>query len=227
MRKLILGFVIAFFCICRVDAQKTDTLTQPEIFYSSPKTYEIGGVEVSGIGVQYDPETLLQLSGLRVGSEIKIPGEAITKAIKRLYAQGLFSDVSISVDRYEGNKVFLNLYLAERHKLSKINFIGLKKSEASKIKEKINPLPGTQVTDNMLANLERIVARYFKDKGFFNIDTKVLVRDDPEHPNFVYIDVTVERKNKIKVKDLVITGNKEIRGSKLKAAMKKLSLIHI
>lgn len=221
MRKLILGFVIAFFCICRVDAQKTDTLTQPEIFYSSPKTYEIGGVEVSGIGVQYDPETLLQLSGLRVGSEIKIPGEAITKAIKRLYAQGLFSDVSISVDRYEGNKVFLNLYLAERHKLSKINFIGLKKSEASKIKEKINPLPGTQVTDNMLANLERIVARYFKDKGFFNIDTKVLVRDDPEHPNFVYIDVTVERKNKIKVKDLVITGNKEIRGSKLKAAMKK------
>ena len=47
------------------------------------------------------------------------------------------------------------------------------------------------------------------------------MRDDPEHPNFVYIDVTVERKNKIKVKDLVITGNKEIRGSKLKAAMKK------
>lgn len=45
-----------------------------------------------------------------------------------------------AVDRYEGNKVFLILKMAERHKLSKINYIGLKKSEENKIKEKINPV---------------------------------------------------------------------------------------
>lgn len=219
--KIILGFTIALFCWGQGLAQSADTLTNPEVYYSNPKTYEIGGVEVTGIGEQYDSETLLQLSGLRIGNEIKIPGDGITKAIRRLYGQGLFSNVSVSVDRYEGNKVFLIMHLTERHKLSKINYIGVKKSEENKIKEKINPLPGTQVTDNMISNLQHIIERYFKDKGYYNIDISVLQRDDPEHPNFVILDVNVERKSKIKVKEIVINGNKEVRDGKLKGAMKK------
>ncbi len=221
VRKIILGVLITFCGICQVIAQTRDTVAQPEVFYSSPKVYQIGGITVTGVGEQYDPETLIQMSGLRIGTEIKIPGDAVTKAVKRLYAQGIFSDISISVDRYEGNKVFLILHMMERRKLSKINFIGVKKSEENKIKEKINPTPGTQVTDNMISNLEHIVERYFKEKGYYNIGIKVLQRDDPEHPNFVILDVNIERKNKIKISELVITGNKEVREGKLKAAMKK------
>lgn len=221
VRKIILGVILTFFCICRGLAQTADTVHQPEVFYSSPKTYEIAGIEVTGVGEQYDPETLIQLSGLHVGSEIKIPGDAITKAIKRLYKQGLFSDVGLSVDRFEDNKVFLILNLTERHKLSRINYIGLKKSEENKIKEKINPLPGTQVTDNMISNLQHIIEKYFKEKGYYNITIKVLQRDDPEHPNFVILDVNVERKSKIKINEIILTGNEEIREGKLKGAMKK------
>ena len=164
VRKVILCLSIIFFCFCRVMAQSADTLSQPDIYYSSPKTYEIAGIEVTGIGEQYDPETLILATGLRVGSEVKIPGDAITKAIRRLYGQGLFSDVTISVDRVEGQKVFLIINLAERHRLSAINYIGLKKSEESKIKEKINQLPGSQVTDNMIAGVQRIIEKYFKEK---------------------------------------------------------------
>lgn len=222
VRKIILGFIIICFCFCQLKAQITDTLSQPEVFYSSPKTYEIGGIEVSGIGDHYDSETLIQLAGLRVGSEIKIPGDAITKSIRKLYGHGLFSDVAIYVDRIEGNKVFLNLHLAERHKLSKINFIGLKKSEENKIKEKTkNALPGSQVTDNMITNLEHIVDKYFKEKGYYNTEIKVLQRDDPENQNFVILDVAVERKSKIKIKDIIISGNSEVKALKLKGAMKK------
>ena len=109
IRKVILGILMTFFCVCRTMAQTADTDSLPEVYYSSPKTYEIGGIEVTGLGEQYDPQTLIQLSGLAVGSEIAIPGDAITKAIRRLYSQGLFSDVSITVDHYEGNKFFLIL----------------------------------------------------------------------------------------------------------------------
>ncbi len=221
VRKAFLGILIALLCICRSVAQSTDTVKQPEVFYSSPKTYEIGGIEVTGIGVQYDPETLIQLSGLVVGSEIQIPGDAITRAIRRLYEQGLFSDVTISVDRYQGNKVFLILHLAERHKLSRINYVGIKKAEENKLKEKINSLPGSQVTDNMIANLKRIIEKYYKEKGYYNIDIKVVQRDDPEKPNFVILDITVERKNKIKISEIVLTGNEEVKTGKLKGAMKK------
>ena len=67
VRKVILCLSIIFFCFCRVMAQSADTLSQPDIYYSSPKTYEIAGIEVTGIGEQYDPETLILATGLRVG----------------------------------------------------------------------------------------------------------------------------------------------------------------
>lgn len=219
--KVILGILIIFFAVGKVVAQNSGSTDHPEVFYSSPKTYVIGGIEVTGLGDQYDPGTLIQLAGLQFGSEIKIPGDAITKAIKRLYSQGLFSDVTISVDRVEGNKVFLIMNLTERHKLSGINYIGIKKSEETKIKEKINPLPGTQVTDNMISNLKHIIEKYFKEKGYYNMDVKVLQRDDPNAPNFVILDVSVERKSKIKISEVVITGNEEVKDRKLKGAMKK------
>ena len=47
VRKVILCLSIIFFCFCRVMAQSADTLFQPDIYYSSPKTYEIAGIEVS------------------------------------------------------------------------------------------------------------------------------------------------------------------------------------
>ena len=219
--KVILGILIIFFAVGKVVAQNSGSTDHPEVFYSSPKTYVIGGIEVTGLGDQYDPGTLIQLAGLQFGSEIKIPGDAITKAIKRLYSQGLFSNVTISVDRVEGNKVFLIMNLTERHKLSGINYIGIKKSEETKIKEKINPLPGTQVTDNMISNLKHIIEKYFKEKGYYNMDVKVLQRDDPNAPNFVILDVSVERKSKIKISEVVITGNEEVKDRKLKGAMKK------
>lgn len=219
--KVILGILIIFFAVGRVAAQNSGATEHPEVFYSSPKSYVIGGIEVTGLGDQYDPGTLIQLAGLQFGSEIKIPGDAITKAIRRLYSQGLFSDITISVDRVEGNKVFLIMNLTERHKLSGINYIGIKKSEETKIKEKINPLPGTQVTDNMISNLKHIIEKYFKEKGYYNMDVKVLQRDDPSAPNFVILDVSVERKSKIKISEVVITGNEEVKDRKLKGAMKK------
>ena len=210
--KAILGILITFLSVGAVLGQATGTPDKlPEVFYSSPKTYEIGGIEVTGLGAQYDSETLIQLANLRVGSEIRIPGDEITRAIKRLYAQGMFSDIAISIDRIEGNKVYLVMSLTERHKLSGVHYVGIKNAEESKIKERITLLPGTQVTDNMISNLQHIVERYFKEKGYYNINIRVLQRDDPEKPNFVILDVIVERKEKIKISEVVITGKRRPR----------------
>ncbi len=138
VRKVILCLSIIFFCFCRVMAQSADTLSQPDIYYSSPKTYEIAGIEVTGIGEQYDPETLI-LATASGGSEVKIRGcdnESDTRCMARIVFR--CDDLCRPV---EGQKVFLIINLAERHRLSAINYIGLKKSEESKIKEKINQLP--------------------------------------------------------------------------------------
>jgi len=221
IKNLTILFLFTFVGIVGVKAQETDTIRNPEVYYSSVKTYTIANIKITGIGEHYDKETLIQLSGLHIGNEIKIPGEEITKALKRLYEQGMFSDITISIEKVYKDKVYLIINLKSRSKLTSIHFTGLKKSEKSKIKEKINLSPGVQVTENMISNLERIVKKFLKEKGYYNLKVTVLKKDDPKLDNFVNLYVKVYKKNKIKIKHIYINGNKLISDRVIKGAMKK------
>ena len=76
-----------------------------EIDYSLPRDYEIAGITVTG--AQYlDPQVLVMLSGLQVGETISVPGDKITNAIRKLWEQGLFEDVSITYVKKIGRKIF-------------------------------------------------------------------------------------------------------------------------
>ena len=222
MTRKITFLLIFILCVCGAKAQEVaDTTQQIDIFYSSPKTYELAGVKIVGGGDHYDDVYLAQLAGLSIGMSVQIPGEAITRAVKRLYDQGLFSDVSIAVDKIEGDKVYLAFYVKERHKLSKINYVGLKKAEENKIKEKMNLVYGSQVNDFMKSNLKIQIEKYLKEKGYYNTNIRIIQRDDPDQEGHVILDAIVEKHNKIKIDKIIIEGNELMKDGRLKAAMKK------
>ena len=55
----------------------------PDIDYSrTPRQYYIGQITIDGVK-NYDERLLIGLSGLAEGQKIDIPGEEITKAVKR------------------------------------------------------------------------------------------------------------------------------------------------
>jgi outer membrane protein insertion porin family len=94
--------------------------------YSKPKEYYIGGITVSG--VKYlDGNVLIMLSGLTVGERVKVPGDKLSQSIRKLWDQGLFEDIRISVTKVVDDQVFLEFYLQERPRLSKFQFNGIKK----------------------------------------------------------------------------------------------------
>jgi len=123
--------------------------------YNSPKEYYIGGMTVSG--VKYlDGNVLIMLSGLTVGDKVKVPGDKLSQAIRKLWDQGLFEDISVSVTKIVDNQVFLDFYLRERPRLSKFQFNGIKKSDADDIRQKIRLVKGDYVTDNMIIKTKNI-----------------------------------------------------------------------
>jgi outer membrane protein insertion porin family len=217
MIKKIIPLFLLLCCVHRLEAQ-VDSL---EIDYSDPKVYELAGVEVVGAEDQYDETTILQQSGLRVGRSIRVPGDETTNAIKKLFSTGMFSNVSITVNRIEGNKVYLNLHIQGLPRLTRINYIGLKKSEETKIREKTEIYREMQIDDNRVRMLKLQVERYLKDKGYYNLSVTTAQRDDPEQKNHVILDVIVEKNNKIKISEIVIRGNNEVKDRRLKGAMKK------
>jgi outer membrane protein insertion porin family len=194
--------------------------TNFSIYYSSPRKYTIADIQISGIRY-LDKSVLVQLSGLKTGQEIEVPGEAITNAIKKLWQQGLFSDVQINATKIIDDQIWLDIFLQERPRLSDVNFYGVNKSEKDDITEKVLLLKGSQITDNQIINAERSIKNIFLAKGFLNTEVNIVQRDDTTINNSVVLDIHVDKKEKVKVNDVIIHGNKKIKDNVLERAMKK------
>ena len=207
------------FAVSAANAQNIHS-SSSSVDYLSPKEYEIGGVTISG--VQYlDQNVLLYLTGLEFGKTISVPGQDIADAIKKLWEQGLFSDVKISVTNTIGNKIFLDIYLEERPRLSKFSFKGVKKGEADDIREQIKLTKGSQVTENMKLTSERYIKDFFIDKGYFNTEVKIIEEQDSSLANSVSLVFDIKKNQRIKINDIIFEGNNSIKDAKLRRKMKE------
>ncbi|MBQ2435444.1 MAG: outer membrane protein assembly factor BamA [Bacteroidaceae bacterium] len=198
----------------------TDTIASPSVLYSAPKRYEIAGITVSGVD-NYEDYVLIGLSGLSIGQVVTIPGEEITAAVKRYWKHGLFSNVSITVEKAVGNQAYLNIALTQRPRLSKLNFNGVKKSEQEDLEAKLSFRQGNQITPNMIDRAKIVIKRYFDEKGFKNAEVNIIQRDDVAENNSLILDINIDKKEKIKVNKIYITGNSALEDKQLKWAMKK------
>ena len=203
-------------------AQQTEEkqVNPPILYTSTPRTYEIGGIAVSGVK-NYEDFVLIGLSGLSVGQRVKVPGEEITKAAQRYWKHGLFSDVRISADSIVGDKIYLNIELAERPRISEIRYSGVKKSEREDLESRLGMVKGKQITPNMVDRAKIVIKRYFDEKGFKNAEVEILQRDDVTAENQMIVDVNIDKKEKIKINRIYINGNEAVSDKTIRRAMKK------
>ena len=194
-------------------------IVNPDITYSgTPKTYKLAGLTVTGIE-GYEDYVLTGISGLTVGQELEVPGTAITDAVKRYWKHGLFSDVSISADSIVGDNIYLKIHLAPRPRISTINYNGLKKTEREDMEKKLGLLKGGQITPNMIDRAKILAKKYFEDKGYKNAEVFIRQRDDVAAKNQVILDIDVDKKEKLKVRSIIIDGDNQLGEKKIKGTL--------
>jgi outer membrane protein insertion porin family len=115
--------------------------TQAPVNASNPNEYFIAGIEITGLNI-LDKNAMSSLTGLKVGDKVKIPGDNIATAIRKLWKHGLVGDVTISVDRIEGQNVYLVIALAERPRLTDFYFTGIPKGKQSALREDMKLIKG-------------------------------------------------------------------------------------
>jgi outer membrane protein insertion porin family len=213
-KSILLGLLIVV-SISQLQAQEKREI----IDYLSPADYILENVTISGIRF-LDSNALIGISGLRIGTEISVPGEALTNAAKKLWDQGLFSDVRITISKIEGNKVTLDIYLAERPRLSSLKITGIKASESQDLTEKIALPNGSQVTAYVLNKTEKIIKDHFTEKGFMNTAVTFIQKDDPDQPNNVILSINIDKKKKVKVGAIKFIGNENFEARKLRKQLK-------
>ena len=222
INKVVTLFVVFGFCSTAMAQEK---IVNPDISYAgTPRSCIIGGISVHGVE-GYEDYMLTGLSGLQVGQQISLPGSEITEAVKRYWRHGLFSKVTISADSIVGDTVYLALNLALRPRVSTINYYGIKKSEREDMEAKLGIMKGSQITPNMIDRAKILAKKYFDDKGYKNAEINIQQRDDVTGKNQVILDVNIDKQDKMKIREIIIEGNKSLKSSKIKGGLFKKGVL--
>tara|TARA_R110002049_G_scaffold97734_5_gene238019 strand:+ start:92 stop:2647 length:2556 start_codon:yes stop_codon:yes gene_type:complete len=196
-----------------------DTISNKKISFEKGKEYILGGITVTGLQ-KFSEETVRVFTGLRYGQTIKLPGDKLTSAIKKLYESDQFSDVDVYLARIDGNTVYLQLDVQELPQLNQIKINGVKKSKAKELLKETELKLGKMVTDNLLVTTRNYFTKKYTDKGFLKTKVSLDVKKDTSDVNIVNMSVFIDKGRRIKIKDINFTGNKALSGKKLRKAMK-------
>ena len=229
MRKT-LFFLIFFSAITSLYAQEEQELprydTMEVMDYARAREYVIADVTVTGVKFIQE-EVLVSLSGLQPGNTITLPGDDITKVLKKFWEQGLFADVKITATKFEGDRVWLDIYLQERPRMSSLELEGIGRSESQDVMEKINLRNGQQVTDDVVNNTRRIIKDHFIDKGFLDTEVEIVQERDTSRVNMVELQVNIDKNDRVKIDDIIFHGNTVFKDRRLRRVMKETKKVNL
>jgi len=213
----------------KVKDTATDTIAKDTVIIKQPITldsafkkessYELGGIKVNGLQ-KFDEETVIVYSGLKVGTEIRLPGDKLYSAITKLYETKQFSDIVVYVSKIDGIVAYLEFDVIELPQLNNVTIQGVRKSKAKDLQSDAELKKGEMVTDNLLVTTKNYFKKKYQDKGFLNtkvlLDTKV----DTANANAVNMLVRIDKGEKVKIKNINFNGNEKINDKKLRGALK-------
>lgn len=80
-------------------------------------------------------------------------------------------------------------------------------------------MKGSQITPNMIDRAKLLAKEYFDDKGYKNADINIMQREDVAQKNQVILDIIIDKKEKMKVRQIIIDGNENLSDSKIKGGL--------
>ena len=224
--RLSISTGLIIFCLANLWAQHSaaqiglKAKKEKSKFLSQNNEYVIGGITLSG-SKYLDEELLISISGLSPGDKIKLPNDpSISKAIQNLWKQNLFADIEINQTHIQGDKIFLDIHISERPRLSRYNFKGIKDADAKEIKEKIGLVKSKVITEATKQNAVVRIKKYYTEKGYTNAEVQVLEKPDTSLLNTAILTFVIDKGQKVKINQINFFGNENTSPLKLKKNMK-------
>ena len=215
MKNIFWAFVLAFFSF-----ESSAQISTTGDFNLIPGIdYEVAGITVSG-GKDLDANVVIMLTNLRVGDNIQFPDPKISDAIRTLWRQQLFEDITFKVVSKSGKKVYLDIQLKELPKMSKYYITGVKKVWKDDIREDLELRAGKVVNDNLIVMSSNRIQKYFKEKGYLNATVEVIQQADTAFNNAVILGFKIATGERVKIGQIAFSGNTAVSDKVLFRAMK-------
>ena len=222
-----LFLVVVFFAVSAISrAQETpkdtiqpNTKVTSKIDYERGKEYILGGFTVTGLQ-KFTESTVKVYTGLIEGQPIKLPGDKLTSAIKKLYESKQFSAVDVYLSKIDGTTVYLQFDVVELPKLNNVNITGVSKSKSKELIKETELKRGVQVTDNLIVTTRNYITKKYTDKGFLKTKVSLNTKKDTTDTNTVNMFIHIDKGDRIKIKNIDFVGNKALSEGKLRGLMK-------
>ena len=189
-----------------------DTLGTPADTTNAPSAI-IRRVAATGF-VGVDSLVVVRTFGIAAGQPYD-PKE-IRSAVRRLFATGLFTDVTVS-DAPAPGGVALTIHVAERARIKEITFHGAKKIEASTLKGKLTVAEGQLLDAGTLELDARKIEAAYGQEGYAH--ARALARTEPVAAGAVRVVFDVQEGAKVKVRAILFHGNQTMKSEGLTKAM--------
>src|ERR1700712_2546586 len=228
--RLVHCLLFCVFSSVSVLAQQPDTSkpvsVDPDLIAipqsKTPKDYVLAGIVFTGTKA-YDQSLLTSISGLNIGDKIVYPGgDNFSHAIQNLWKQNLFANVQIFFTKIDGKDIFIEIHVVERPRLGTFAFKGkgVKKGQEDDLKTKSGLVKGRVVTENTKLTAVENIQKYYTEKGYQSASVKIDERMDPNVANSVNLTLYITKGNKVRISQVNIFGNENVKEGKLKGQLK-------
>ncbi|WP_456376123.1 outer membrane protein assembly factor BamA [Lutibacter sp.] len=205
---------------------KNDTIVKDSIapiiktpIFKKENSYELGGISVKGLQ-KFEDETVKVFTGLKVGQQIKLPGDKLSSAIKKLYETKQFSNVEVYITQIDGNTAYLEFEVQELPQLNNVTIQGVKKNKAKDLQTDAELKKGAMVTDNLIVTTKNYFKKKYQEKGYLKTKINLDTKPDTSGVNIVNMLIRIDKGEKVKIKNIIFEGNEAFSQKKLRKALK-------
>lgn len=226
MRKLIFTLLAAIlFCYGGAFALAEETPQSQIEQKTAPTTPQdsvaalknVTAIEVIG-NKSISTNVIVSKMKTRIGSAYQ--ENIISDDLKRLYLLGFFSDIKIDTQDYKGGlKILVNV--VERPIIEKITFSGVNliKLKDEKLKQQLKSKETQYLDYPALAEDVRTLKKMYEKMGYSQADISYKV-DSNVQANKASITFTVVEGKKVRIKDIIIQGNKNFTQGRILKLLK-------
>ena len=182
--------------------------------------YTIAGVTVRGNSL-YSSQIIVHETGLIEGSKVRIPGEQISSAIRRLWKHGLFDNVEIYVDRVEGDKVYLEIEVKERTPITRLQYVGVSRTMQEDLAKDLTMNANQNVSEDLIQSVKNYIEKRYIKRGYLSAKVNVEISPDTLRENGgVHMKVILDKGERVRINSINFQGNQVLTADQLRKAMK-------
>ena len=220
MRKIFFIVLTTFLILgkaafAQAPQEKSVAPTSPE------ETKLVTAIEVKG-NKAISSNTIVSKMKTHIGSPYQ--ENVVSDDLKRLYLLGFFSDIDIDTENYKGG-VKIIISVVERPIIERINFSGIRRitMKDEKLKQQLKSKEGQYLDYPNLAEDVHILKKMYEKMGYTQAEISYKADVDPK-TNKAKIEFSVAEGRKVRIKDIIIQGNKAFPAKRIIKLIKTRSV---